>query len=431
MTHRLPLLVLLCACAVGCVRKPELIVTDIPDDPGPPPPVQQPYGSHRMPYAKGSILPSGSRSELDDATRKFYDYWKKTYLKSGCEEGQYYVAADTKPTNLTVSEAHGYGMIILALMAGHDPNAKLYFDGMIRYFREHESALTPGLMAWYQSKTCRDTGGDNSATDGDLDIAYGLLLADRQWGSCHGIEYITEARRVIGAISRRGLSSDARWILLGDWVTKSDGHYNGTRPSDFMMGHLRSYQAATGDTLWSGVVDNLYWIAEQVQVKHAPTTGLIPDFVEAPGSAPRPAAAGFLEGHRDGSYAYNACRIPLRLGTDYVVNGDPRAKRIMQRLNGFVQQVSGGDPTALRAGYRLDGEPMTDYETMAFTGPFGVGAMVDPANQAWLDALWQHTVSRKPERYYEDTLKMLSMLVMSGNWWAPEKVANPCAGEPK
>ena len=36
-------------------------------------------------------------------------------------------------------------------------------------------------MAWAQNQSCQNVSGPDSATDGDLDIAYALLLADRQW----------------------------------------------------------------------------------------------------------------------------------------------------------------------------------------------------------------------------------------------------------
>src|SRR4029077_18396448 len=52
------------------------------------------------------------------------------------------------------------------------------------------------------------------------------------------------------------------------------------------------------------------------------------------------------------------------------------------------------------------------------------GAMVDAANQGWLDAIWDLMVATPlaDGGYYENTLKLLAMIVMSGNWWAPELV---------
>jgi hypothetical protein len=50
---------------------------------------------------------------------------------------------------------------------------------------------------------------------------------------------------------------------------------------------------------------------------HSSRTGLLPDFVQFDrgcGSY-KPAQPGFLEGNNDGSYFYNAGRIPWRFGT--------------------------------------------------------------------------------------------------------------------
>jgi hypothetical protein len=48
----------------------------------------------------------------------------------------------------TQSEAHGYGMIIFALMAGYDPDAKTIFDGMNRLRRAHSATNESRLMSW-------------------------------------------------------------------------------------------------------------------------------------------------------------------------------------------------------------------------------------------------------------------------------------------
>jgi hypothetical protein len=61
---------------------------------------------------------------------------------------------------------------------------------------------------------------------------------------------------------------------------------------------------------------------------------------------------------------------------------------------------------------------------MCFVAPFGVSAMVDAGNQTWLNRVWDAVVATGPSGYYGDTVKMLSMIAMSGNWWTPE--AAPC-----
>jgi hypothetical protein len=72
-------------------------------------------------------------------------------------------------------------------------------------------------------------------------------------------------------------------------------------------------------------------------------------------------------------------------------------------------------------GYSLDGVPHVKDAgpNGCFTGSFGVAAMVDSSNQAWLDAIWKDLAASPADTYYGDTIRLITMIVMSGNWWAP------------
>jgi endo-1,4-beta-D-glucanase Y len=289
-------------------------------------------------------------------------------------------------------------------------------------------------MGSYQDLTCATPPGDfDSASDGDLDIAFALLLADRQWGSCGTVNYLLEAQRVIADLKDGDLDATATYVLLGDWVGPSEStkYYDSTRSSDFMPGHARSFANATADTAWTALLDRTYTIVDELQAAFSPATGLLPDFVKSPLGTPAPVAGGFLEGPNDGRYSYNACRDPWRLATDFLVSGEPRAQTAVQRINAWIRAATAGDPSAIASGYKLDGSVIggAHYLSMAFVAPLGVGAMVDAANQAWLNAIWDLVIATPAatDGYYENTLKLLSMLVMSGNFWAPERVAaDPC-----
>lgn len=391
----------------------------------------QPFGAHASEYAAGSILPNDvPLSALDRDTAAAYDAWKRNHLESGCGEGRYYVAANNGGNNLTVSEAHGYGMIITALMAGHDPDARTIFDGMFRFFEDHPSNSSSALMAWYQDRSCNDAEGSDSAADGDLDIAYALLLADKQWGSSGAINYGEQAGRVLSAIKQHDLHPDG-YVLLGDWVgPEADHFYNSTRSSDFMPGHFASFSAASGDPVWSSATAKGYDVFGAIQQNHSPSTGLLPDFISSLDGSPSPAAPYFLERSEDGSYSLNACRVPWRLGAHFLTTGDSRARNAVQKINAWFRGETGADPWAIGAGYKLGGAAVngSGYLSMAFVAPLGVGAMVDGQNQAWLNGLWAITRDHSAQGYYyEDSLSVLAMIVMSGNWWSPETAPCPTA----
>ncbi len=389
--------------------------------------VRRPFPQH-VAYTPGTIKPNHvTQTQLDNAVSAFYETWKTQYLRTGdsegCQPGRYYVRFSPSGPTIAVSEGQGYGMIITALMAGYDSSAKTYFDGLYWYYKDHPSQNHPDLMAWKQVTGCITPADENgSATDGDMDIAYALLLADAQWGSTGTINYRQEALSVIQAIMAQEINPSTWSILLGDWVESSEpAYYYGTRTSDFMLNHLRAYQAASGDARWGQVLTTTYNLIDAMQTSYGPATGLLPDFIQNLNSTPQPAAPSYLEGPYDGHYYYNACRDPWRIGVEYLLSADPRAKTAADAINTWIRNKAGDNPAGIHAGYYLNGDdlPENDYTTMAFVAPLGVSAMVDANNQAWLNSLWNLVLSQPLDGYYEDTLKLLAMLVMSGNWWSP------------
>ena len=408
------------AGAAGCASQPA-------DGDGLPPQTMvpelrpAPFGSHKFAYPAGAISPTGSRESLDAAVGQVYDRWKARYLVKGC--GGYYVKTSGgtgAKDAITVSEGHGYGMMISALMAGHDPEAQAIFDGLVHVFRQFPSNINGALMSWAIGPDCQPIAGPDSATDGDLDVAFALLLANRQWGSPAGaaVNYFVEARRVIGAIGLSEVNPETRLPLLGDWATTAMFYY-ATRPSDFMPDHFRAFAAATGADKFSTSVDRIYEITTRLQAGAGINTGLLPDFAIETHKEVAPAPPDFLEGANDGNYGFNACRVPWRFGTDFIASGDARAKMVLGPINSWIQNKTGGDPTKVAEGYRLDGTPLGGGPNGAFVAPLAVAAMVDAKNQVWLDSLWRWMAGSGAEDYYADSIRLLSMIVVSGNWWVP------------
>lgn len=378
-------------------------------------------------YVQSAIVPTNvTKAEMDAAVLLLYQQWKEKYVKQNpYDPSQYYVWYSDgnwyTQHEVAVSESHGHGMLLTALMAGKDAQAQPCFDGLYRYYKAHPSMYTPGLMAWQQAdngKALVDINGADSATDGDMDIAYALLLADKQWGSAGPIDYHSEALRAIGAI-QQGDVNQSEWTLkLGDWAHDQDVS---TRPSDFMFGHLKAFAKATGDERWNKVVDTTYALMQTVSEQYSPDTGLMPDFLCKQRGKYSPAGPHFLESAYDGSYYYNACRVPWRVTTDYLMTGDSRALPQLTKLNAWIQQKARMDPSNIRAGYQLDGTAIGDGTALCFTAPLMVSAMISPENQQWLNKLWDYNMAPPTSEtlYYDNALRLLSAVVVSGNWIAP------------
>jgi len=375
--------------------------------------VNKPFPQHTA-YTSGTIKPSNvTQTSMDNSVKTKWNEWKAAYLKTA-GTGKYYVKYNS--AGETVSEAHGYGMLFTVIMAGYDSNAQTYFNGLYNYYKAHPSAINPFLMSWKQNSSFQNIEGEDSATDGDMDIAFSLLLADKQWGSSGTINYLQAAKDIIGAIMNNEINQTQWTIRLGDWA--DSGSYNtATRPSDFMLNHLKAFQAATGDTRWKNVTDKTYTIINSLYSGYSSATGLLPDFVVYSGGVYKPAAADFLEDANDGNYNYNSCRTPWRITTDYLLTGDNRALSQLNQLNTWIKSKTGSTPGNIIDGYKLNGTVFGSYNSGAFFAPFGVSAMTSSGNQSWLNSLWSHTSGSSSEGYYEDSIKLFSLIVMSGNWW--------------
>ena len=368
------------------------------------------------------IYPSVSKAQRGAALDLFWEKWKSVYLKEGCGGAYVDIAGDGKPTyggsvpnTLTVSEAHGYGMLALVRMAGRDRQAKPLFDAMLAYFRLHPAESGTGLMAWNQTRDCKDAPeGDAAASDGDIDIALSLQLADEAWGG-----YAEDAAEMRAAILAREITRHDL-VKLGDWATY--GVYEvASRSSDFMPYNFSVFAKASGSdaSRWTEIRRTGYDVWGRISEIYAQGTGLVPDFMVGMPDDPHPAPAKFLEGDFDGFYSWNALRYPYRLAADYRVSHDPRAADRLQRINAWIRTATGGDPYRIASTYRLDGSIPQDGRQTGEPGwisMFAAGAIAGSGNpeadQVWMDALWAAMVAIPIEAgdYFGNTLKLLAMI---------------------
>ncbi|WP_214408415.1 glycosyl hydrolase family 8 [Sphaerisporangium fuscum] len=379
-----------------------------------------PFGGHLYPYVAGTLRPSGSQATLDQAVVTYYNKWKNAFLKQNCGNGWYEVISPDAD-HPYVAEGQGYGMVILATMAGADPNARTAFDGMVKYMLAHPSVNNRDLLAAEQDSSCKSVNGSDSATDGDLDVAYGLLLADRQWGSSGTYNYKDLAIKHINAIKASEVNPSTRLMRLGDWSTSGDSTYYVTRSSDWLIDHFRAFRKATGDTAWDTIRTAHQNLVTSQQSTYAPSTGLLADFVVNTNSTPKPAPGKVLEDANDGKYFWNACRDPWRIGGDAVTSGDGASLASARKLNSWIKSKTGGDPAKITVGYSLGGSQISGGSEPAFFAPFAVAAMTDPGSQAWLDALWKKMLNTSftSSDYYSTSIQLQVMITVSGNYWVP------------
>jgi endo-1,4-beta-D-glucanase Y len=395
----------------------------------PPSAASRPFPQH-VTYTAGVIKPTNAtQAEMDAAVMATYALWKSTYVKSLGGQGDWVDCGKAcgKTDNIAVSEGQGYGMVITAYMGD-----KTTFDAMYRYYVAHPSRFGPHLMAWqqkYENGKMVDTGGPDSATDGDLDIAYGLLLADRQWGSGGDIDYLQAALDAMHDILAWDVNP-AQWNTNpGDWARGSQNDQNHTRPSDWMTDHFVSFaqvDAANADK-WNAVYDEVAASVNYQFAHGSGDTGIVPDFMVLSGDHFVPVPGKYLETKHDGDFSYNACRTPWRLAMSYIVDGRGEMLDAQRKTTSWIQSATGAATRKIRAGYYIEngpnGTPFVSYRDLAFTAPMTINAMIGgSASQSWLNSLWTalNGGDFKPvNNYYGDSLRMQVLIVASGNWWTP------------
>src|SRR5690606_30283394 len=154
--------------------------------------------------------------------------------------------------NSTVSEGIAYGMLIAVMM-----DDQALFDDFWNYARCFLNKS--GLMDWYISPDGSAALGVGAATDADEDMAWALVMAERQWGgkgACPDT-YSDSAKRLIDAIYKTEVDHD-KWpdmLLPGDdW--RGQDVFN---PSYFAPNQYRIFGEVSGNRDgWQRVIDEGY-----------------------------------------------------------------------------------------------------------------------------------------------------------------------------
>lgn len=340
----------------------------------------------------GTCTPATNSPKFAAAIAAAYQNWTRTFVN-----GNTIVAPEQQ--GAITSEAMGYGMMIAAAMGD-----KTAFDKFHTYVK-NQGGSGSGLMTW-------KNGGSGSATDGDIDIAFALLMASAQWGGSYG----TDSANMAAAI----LSQD----IVGN-VIRGGSNY---RDSNFNP----SYFAPAAFAKFSGFGTALSTGYTMVNNNVTGTTSGIPTDWGNPsatsGTASGPGSAQVTSDITDGNngaMGYDAARVPWRLGLHACQGGQTTALAAIVNL--FASKYDmGASIDMMKAGwYKTNGNPHPNAKDLqgSYIGPIGVGAMAmgnvamkDRAFRTMLDILesgdFNHT-------YFPSTVGLLTALAMSGNFPMP------------
>ena len=362
------------------------------------------------------IYPTGYRNEDVLAV---YEQWKTHLVTSDGAGGFKRVKRPAEAgleVNSTVSEGIAYGMTIAVYM-----NDQPLFDDLWKYSLAHTWNGTI-LMNWYISSSGMlgsNPSGNGAATDADEDMAWALVMADKQWGGQGSLSksYLDYAKQLLNDIWVNEIHDSKLPKNGSSW-----GDWNSLNISYFAPAYYRVFAKVTGKAEWGGDVVKCVYDTIDGNLTDAngnKTNGLVPAFSTSTGGD---AHVGDGQPPLKHNYQYDSCRTPFRIGLDACLFNDPQAKAYVGKTSSFFAGIGAAN---IKDGYELNGMPKPEFpdkymgRSAAFIGPAAVGAMHGSQYQAFIDDAWNLL---KPNnlwcggQYYDESWTMLSMLVMSGNF---------------
>ncbi len=373
-------------------------------------------------YSFGLDKPSGANKAHVEAA---YQHWKDNYVTSVDACGYQRVMFDYYPGTTrgktdgsrTVSEGIAYGMLISAYMGD-----KSLFDNLWGYYKRHRNQN--GVMHWMIEK-CNPVGL-NGASDAELDVAMALIVASHQWQSD---AYVNDAKMMIRIIRQHQFDGDV--LKPGDMF----GGNNLVCPSYFSPAYYKVFKDYdTGYAqFWENAINKSYQIIEAA----GGTSGLVPDWCTATGQVSSEANQYEDQGR---NFIFDAIRTPFRAGIDYLWHGTPAAKAYCEKISTWLMGKHPSTSTiGSKYGTRLnnnEGNVLATHSNNTFLGCFAVGVMGTRdlnGAQNYLDQIYQTNLNLNPAKgeYFNASFKMLSLLVLTGNFYLPppDQCEGPVLGE--
>lgn len=362
--------------------------------------------------------------------RAQYNQWKTLFVER-CNQGDARIRYP-ESGNDTRSEGVGYGMVIAAYFGD-----QATFDGLWDFYQR--SSPGTGLMHWRRTGCDAGGGGGDtgSAADADIDAAFGLIVADRQWGG-----YAADAGRVVAAIRTNLFQGGCQGILLAGSTFAACGCIN---PSYIPPGYYPAFGAADAGQaqFWTTARNNSYTYLASVSDN---TTGLVPAWSQSNGSLNLacPGAPQVSGGGATNQFQADAARTPWRVAVDYLWSGNPSARTFLQDIADFadsqrivqivdVYSLAGqpvgagnGDATGRRSTFTMGGfatamSASSQQNVDEFTGAWQ--SMYLPG-----DSIGANNVAAP--RAFNSSLALLYGLAVTGFMWDPSGAAPARVTEP-
>jgi len=338
-----------------------------------------------------------------DMLQELWSSYKNNYIETGTNR-----TLDKQQNNISTSEGQSYTMLRAVWM-----DDQKTFDESLQWTKDNLQR-DDKLFSWKFGLLpngdygIQDTiGGQNTATDGDSDIALSLLMAHSRWKQD---KYLYDAVPIIDSIwEREVVMIGDKPVLVANNLERDNSESVIVNPSYFAPYAYKIFAQIDKDHDWIGLADNSYSILAKVsdeELDKGSSAGLPPDWVaiERETGTIKAVASPDLTT----KFSFDAIRTPWRLALDYKWNKDERSRTILQKYTLLSREWQ--KHQRITATYTHDGIPASSFETPATYGAtIGYFAVVNPqiASEIYkskLSTLYDpdEQKPRAPLSYYDD-----------------------------
>jgi len=331
-------------------------------------------------------------------------HYKQDYLEPGTLR-----ALDKQRNNVTTSEGQSYTLLRAVWM-----DDKETFDPAWQWTKDNLQHTDDKLLSWLFGErpdgtygVLTDEGGQNAATDADVDTALALLFASKRWNdSAHFGDAILLIRDIW---EKEVITIDGRPYLLANNLDKDSLHPTAlVNPSYFAPYAYRIFAQVDPEHDWLSLVDTSYEVLEKAT--HDPldtgsAAGLPPDWIQI-NKTTADISAVQTEGLTT-NYGYDALRTPWRIALDAEWFQEPRAYQALRGMSYLEDQWKRDG--SLASSYTHAGEVVSRDDSHAmYGGAVGAFLIINPeeAKQLYrstLESLYDSSTFtwEKPLSYYD------------------------------
>lgn len=221
-----------------------------------------------------------------------------------------------------------------------------------------------------------NVGGQNTATDGDSDIALSLLMAYSRWKQD---KYLYDALPLIASIwEKEVVVINAKPVLVANDLERNNLEKVIVNPSYFAPYAYKIFAKVDKKNNWNGLADNSYELlvaASQNKLDTSKSSGLPPDWITINRTSGIIAATG--NNGLTTKFSYDAIRIPWRLAVDWQWFKDARDKSTLAHF-GFLKNEWSNNKYIF-ASYNHDGTPDAGYDAPSVYGAtIGYFSVLEP-----------------------------------------------------